>query len=233
MAGGGGGAWKVAYADFVTAMMAFFLVMWIVAQNKPVREAVAGYFRDPSGYGIATGGQGFLDGGVARSKSDDAKKNAAGGKIPTLAMIQRGEGTTVGASILFPEQGAELDEAARDRLDDIVPLLLGRQTKIEVRGHIVRSSQAAAKPDADGWRTCYERCLAVLSYLEQKGVDRERFRLSQAGPYEPQSTTQDPLWRKRNSRVELIMLNEYIDDYDKSRDQPVPTGALPSGTATK
>ena len=46
MAGKGGGAWKVAYADFVTAMMAFFLVMWIVAQNKPVKEAVAAYFKD-------------------------------------------------------------------------------------------------------------------------------------------------------------------------------------------
>jgi chemotaxis protein MotB len=42
-----GGAWKVAYADFVTAMMAFFLVMWIVGQNQSVKAGVAGYFRDP------------------------------------------------------------------------------------------------------------------------------------------------------------------------------------------
>lgn len=42
-----GGAWKVAYADFVTAMMAFFLVMWIVGQSAQVRAAVAGYFRNP------------------------------------------------------------------------------------------------------------------------------------------------------------------------------------------
>ena len=42
-----GGAWKVAYADFVTAMMAFFLVMWLVAQSNAVKAAVAGYFRDP------------------------------------------------------------------------------------------------------------------------------------------------------------------------------------------
>ena len=42
-----GGAWKVAYADFVTAMMAFFLVMWLVAQSQGVRQAVAGYFKDP------------------------------------------------------------------------------------------------------------------------------------------------------------------------------------------
>ncbi len=45
-----GGAWKVAYADFVTAMMAFFLVMWIVGLNKPVKEAVAAYFHDPAGF---------------------------------------------------------------------------------------------------------------------------------------------------------------------------------------
>lgn len=223
MAGGGGGAWKVAYADFVTAMMAFFLVMWIVAQNKPVKEAIAGYFRDPSGYGIATGGQGFLDGGAARSKADDAKKNG-GGRIPTLAMIQRGEGTTVGASVLFEGVGAELDDAARERLTEIVPLMVGRQTKIEIRAHVVRNSQDAAKGHDDAWKTCYERCLAVMRCLEEKGIERERFRLSQAGPYEPQVTTKDPLWRKRNSRVEVFMLSEYVDDYDKNRDQPVPVG---------
>ncbi len=45
-----GGAWKVAYADFVTAMMAFFLVMWIVGLSKPVKESVAAYFHDPAGF---------------------------------------------------------------------------------------------------------------------------------------------------------------------------------------
>ena len=42
-----GGAWKVAYADFVTAMMAFFLVMWLVSQSQEVKANVAGYFREP------------------------------------------------------------------------------------------------------------------------------------------------------------------------------------------
>jgi len=42
-----GGAWKVAFADFMTAMMAFFLVMWLVGQSDEVKESVAGYFRDP------------------------------------------------------------------------------------------------------------------------------------------------------------------------------------------
>jgi chemotaxis protein MotB len=42
-----GGSWKVAFADFMTSLMAFFLVMWLVGQKQEVKEAVAGYFRDP------------------------------------------------------------------------------------------------------------------------------------------------------------------------------------------
>jgi len=49
--GGGhhGGAWKVAFADFMTAMFALFLVMWIVGQSTDIKSAVAGYFQDPLG----------------------------------------------------------------------------------------------------------------------------------------------------------------------------------------
>ena len=48
-AGRHGGAWKVAYADFVTAMMAFFLVMWLMNSSAKVQNAVGSYFRDPAG----------------------------------------------------------------------------------------------------------------------------------------------------------------------------------------
>jgi chemotaxis protein MotB len=51
-----GGAWKVAYADFVTAMMAFFLVMWILGLNQNVRQSIAAYFQDPSGMRKIFGG---------------------------------------------------------------------------------------------------------------------------------------------------------------------------------
>jgi len=44
-----GGAWKVAYADFVTAMMALFIVLWLLNSSKQIREAVGGYFKDPTG----------------------------------------------------------------------------------------------------------------------------------------------------------------------------------------
>jgi len=44
-----GGAWKVAYADFVTAMMALFIVLWLLNSSQKIQKAVGGYFRDPSG----------------------------------------------------------------------------------------------------------------------------------------------------------------------------------------
>ncbi len=50
-----GGAWKVAYADFVTAMMALFIVLWLMNTSKPIQEAISGYFKDPAGTGKFTG----------------------------------------------------------------------------------------------------------------------------------------------------------------------------------
>lgn len=44
-----GGAWKVAYADFVTALMSLFIVLWLMNQSQQVRNAVSGYFNDPKG----------------------------------------------------------------------------------------------------------------------------------------------------------------------------------------
>jgi chemotaxis protein MotB len=50
-----GGAWKVAYADFVTAMMALFIVLWLLNTSPKVQKAVAAYFKDPSGVGKQMG----------------------------------------------------------------------------------------------------------------------------------------------------------------------------------
>src|ERR1700678_84377 len=50
-----GGAWKVAYADFVTAMMSLFIVLWLMGSSSKVKEAVAGYFNDPKGSGKLLG----------------------------------------------------------------------------------------------------------------------------------------------------------------------------------
>jgi chemotaxis protein MotB len=56
-----GGAWKVAYADFVTAMMALFIVLWIVGQSKQVKEYIAQYFKDPGAFAENTRGGGAFE----------------------------------------------------------------------------------------------------------------------------------------------------------------------------
>jgi flagellar motor protein MotB len=80
VAKGGGGSWKVAYADFVTAMMAFFLVMWIGAQDVKVRQSVANYFVDPSG--------------VSKTpKSGGIMQDVSPGPVPKNAAVNGGQGT--------------------------------------------------------------------------------------------------------------------------------------------
>ena len=70
VAGGGahGGAWKVAYADFVTAMMALFIVLWIMSQSQSIRQNVAQYFKNP----------GLLPGATGLMETSDL-----GGELPT------------------------------------------------------------------------------------------------------------------------------------------------------
>src|SRR5215467_14515651 len=54
-AGHHGGAWKVAYADFVTAMMALFIVLWLMSADKEVKEEISAFFNNPTGPGKQTG----------------------------------------------------------------------------------------------------------------------------------------------------------------------------------
>src|SRR5689334_6283325 len=62
---GGGGAWKVAYADFVTSMMALFIVLWIVSSSdQELKAGVARYFRDPAVFDSSRGLIPVKDGGV-------------------------------------------------------------------------------------------------------------------------------------------------------------------------
>ena len=76
-----GGAWKVAYADFVTAMMALFIVLWVLSQDDATKEAVSRYFKDPIGFSAM--GKNILPGvsklneadGTAEAKRELEKEN--------------------------------------------------------------------------------------------------------------------------------------------------------------
>jgi chemotaxis protein MotB len=73
-----GGAWKVAYADFVTAMMALFIVLWMMNASQKVKSSISGYFRDPRGYGRAVAARPASNSGeglvVDRNNMGDIRK---------------------------------------------------------------------------------------------------------------------------------------------------------------
>jgi chemotaxis protein MotB len=71
-----GGAWKIAYADFVTAMMAFFLLMWLINTTTPEQKrGIADYFA-PASISRSTSGGGGLLGGKSFS-NDGARANGS------------------------------------------------------------------------------------------------------------------------------------------------------------
>ncbi len=101
-----GGAWKVAFADFMTAMMAFFLVMWIVGQSKAVRQSIAAYFRDPGAFEQA--GRGVLPG---------TERGVDGGGLPSGSLAE--------ARALLEEAAEKLRQTLRTEFADL-------QNRIEV-----------------------------------------------------------------------------------------------------
>jgi flagellar motor protein MotB len=209
---GKGGAWKVAYADFVTAMMAFFMVMWIVAQNKDKKEAVSAYFRDPFGDSSRPSGTGNREGSELKLKPPPETKLKGGAKVPILKLIHDRQGTPVGSFVQFADETIELDDVGKRKLQDLIPLLLGKRNKIELRGHTARRGHTV-DDKVDPWLISYQRCMTTMNYLTAHGIELSRIRLSQAGPYEPSVGSETAAWRARNSRVEVIMLNEYVDDF--------------------
>ena len=98
-----GGAWKVAYADFVTAMMAFFMVMWLLnSAESPTKQAIASYFRKPglfqqgSGTPLQIGGAGIMDDSYAPPRNDESGDSRwqLRKRIPTLQEELKDEETT-------------------------------------------------------------------------------------------------------------------------------------------
>lgn len=112
-----GGAWKVAYADFVTAMMAFFMVMWLVNSADTVtKKSIASYFKKPglfqsgSGTPLMIGEAGILQDAYVPAKRvykgvtggevkmDENNINIGDGRDKTERQLRRGDGRMDGAS---------------------------------------------------------------------------------------------------------------------------------------
>jgi chemotaxis protein MotB len=115
MGGGGhhGGAWKVAYADFVTAMMAFFLLMWLINTTSPEQKrGIADYFA-PASVSQSTSGSGGILSGTALG-DDGVKSNGSMAVVEQLA--PEAPPTTKDSGRTSNNSGSTLDDASEAAL---------------------------------------------------------------------------------------------------------------------
>jgi chemotaxis protein MotB len=191
-----GGAWKVAYADFVTAMMAFFLVMWLVSQSPAKKAAVAAYFRDPGVFEL-TRGQGVLDGSATAAEAvetqgadearaileraaEELRKTLEG--MPEFAELKSRieiqltpEGLRIelleGATEGFFEVGSSRFKPETVTLLQVIATKLGRlSNKVAVEGH-TDSRPYNSTDQFSNWELSTDRANAARRVLQQAGLN--------------------------------------------------------------
>jgi chemotaxis protein MotB len=235
MAGHGGGAWKVAYADFVTAMMAFFLVMWITSQGEDVKKAVAGYFQDPWGTSSANTAPSFRAAGElsgenagistvpgrvrnrwTQSPPPDSSKTSEPPPIWAQQLdihyLSNTDRTLPALIVPFDEGSAELSDQAKEQIATLIPALVGKLNMIEVRAHSTRRPLSSHGGVDEHWQLCYLRSLATMHFLMQQDIEPERIRLSESAGNEPLTTRYETTLQKENNRVELFLLDTVAAD---------------------
>ncbi len=185
-AGHHGGAWKVAYADFVTAMMALFIVLWLLSASKEVQVAVGGYFRDPRGSGklVGTNNNGSAD-FVALKKEDMSQlKEDILKSIHHVDPLDKLKGqieitiTQEGLRIelmesakgTFFESGSSQPTLALRELLSVLAQELGKlPNKISIEGHTDAKPYSQIKA-YDNWDLSTDRANAARRLMQGNGV---------------------------------------------------------------
>lgn len=126
-----GGSWKVAYADFVTAMMAFFMVMWIMGMDQGVKDMVQGYFQNPVGYKRSfSGGRNIISQGnsiinmqlqdaiiMRRIEEQQRMEEAASGIRDRLGELGLVENLEAMVEVVVTDQGLRIEMMEGDGQD--------------------------------------------------------------------------------------------------------------------
>jgi chemotaxis protein MotB len=108
-----GGAWKIAYADFVTAMMAFFLLMWLLGSTtEGDKKGIADYFQSPLKVALLAGGSGSGD-------SSHVLKGGGQDLTRTTGQVKRGDISAPRATVNLQALKEEQLRAERARLEDL------------------------------------------------------------------------------------------------------------------
>lgn len=185
-AGHHGGAWKVAYADFVTAMMALFIVLWLMGSSEPVKKAVAGYFRDPSGHAAQTGnGQGGANENIGLGKDDmpqlRQKLEEAMKQAPELEKLKdqvqmtvTGEGLRIellesDGSTFFEKGNAQPTDSGREMLRMLASELAKIPNKLSIEGH-TDSRSYVSQSGYSNWELSADRANSARRLMQQCGV---------------------------------------------------------------
>jgi chemotaxis protein MotB len=240
ISGGGhhGGAWKVAYADFVTAMMSLFIVLWLLNSTPQIKKSVAGYFNDPSSSGKETGTQTL---GVGESISID-KDNAAKLKEEIekailkqadLSKISKqveitvtGEGLKIelieGQGGTFFESGSpKLNENGVELLDVLSGQLKVLPNRLLIEGH-TDAQPYSSDTGYTNWELSSDRANSARRVLQQGGVGQSQ--ISQVRGYADQSlrVPSDPL-DPSNRRISLIV--QWVDAAGAAADAKAAAGS--------
>lgn len=178
-----GGAWKVAYADFVTALLALFIVLWMMNTSRPVRESVSGYFHDPRGYKQNPGTAGSS---AQKENVSDIQRQLeqALRKVPEFEKIRANikfSVTTEGLRIdlmeneqglFFNTGGCEPTEAGTHLLAALASEVAKMPNSLIIEGHTdARPFRNAAPARGYGnWELSADRANAARRVLHQYGV---------------------------------------------------------------
>ena len=181
-----GGAWKVAYADFVTAMMALFIVLWLLSSSsKQTQIAISGYFKDPSGtaskLGTSLAGTGES---IPITKQDMSKLKEklqkTIQKINDLDMLKKNIEMTVTAEGLrieliesekgtFVESGRAAVNKSGQELLGLLAVELGQvPNHISVEGH-TDAKPYSGKSSYSNWELSSDRANAARRLMQQEG----------------------------------------------------------------
>jgi chemotaxis protein MotB len=219
-AGHHGGAWKVAYADFMTAMMSLFIVLWLLNTTPQIKKAVAGYFNDPLSGGKETGTKAL---GVGDSVSIDQKNVANLKDQIEKAMIRQTDLTKLSKQVeitmtgeglrieLIEDSGGTFYQSGSPKLSDNgVKLLdmLAEQLKV-LPNHLMIEGHTDAQPYSgnkgySNWELSSDRANSARQLLQDAGLRQDQ--ISQVRGYADQSlrVPSNPL-DPSNRRVSLIV----------------------------
>ena len=218
-----GGAWKVAYADFVTALMALFIVLWMMNSSNAVKQSITGYFRDPKGYsrqhgaGPANAGEGLP---VHTANLDRVRQQIqeALRAMPDfqkmrdhVALSVTGEGLRI--DLLETEQGMFFVTGSPSPTDAGARLLralaaeLGRmQNRIVVEGHTdARPFRNAVPAGGYGnWELSVARANAARRLLHEYGIEASQVVEVRGFADQKLLNAQDPADPK-NRRISVVV----------------------------